>query len=176
MNIGPTKKNVSHGSGRFKIAELGKAGENVVLEEGVLIFHPNNVEIGDNVYVGHNTILKAYHENKMIIGSHSWIGQGCFFHSAGGLEVGRAVGIGPCVKIITSQHIADDKDVPVLFSPIDFAPVVLKDGCDIGVGATILPGVTVGLGAIVGAGAVVVKDVPDCEIWVGNPARFLKAR
>ena len=38
---------------------------------------------------------------------------------------------------------------------LEFAPVVLDDGCDIGIGAIILPGVTVGSGAQVGAGAVV---------------------
>ena len=27
---------------------------------------------------------------------------------------------------------------------------------------------------MVGAGSVVVKDVPAYEVWVGNPARFIK--
>ena len=40
---------------------------------------------------------------------------------------------------------------------LEFAPVVLEDGCDLGVGAIILPGVTVGKGAQVGAGAVVTR-------------------
>lgn len=46
----------------------------------------------------------------------------------------------------------------------------------IGTNAVVLPGVTIGDGAIIGAGAVVTKDVPPWEIWVGNPARFLKMR
>ena len=44
----------------------------------------------------------------------------------------------------------------------------------IGTSATILPGITIGNNAIVGAGAVVTKNVPDNEVWIGNPARFYK--
>ena len=140
------------------------------------MFHPDTIEIGDDVYIGHYTILKGYFQNKMQIGNHTWIGQGCFFHSAGGLEIGQAVGIGPMVKIITSYHVDDNIDIPVYFNETRFAKVVLKDGCDIGVGSTILPGITIGQGAIVGAGSVVTHDVPDYQVWVGVPARFLRHR
>ena len=44
----------------------------------------------------------------------------------------------------------------------------------IGTSATILPGITIGTNAIVGAGAVVTKNVPDNEVWIGNPAKFFK--
>lgn len=166
----------SHGSGEFRPEQFRRLGRGVVFEAGVLVFHPENVSVGDGVYVGHNAILKGYHLNEMILGDGCWIGQGCFFHSAGGLTVGEAVGVGPMVKILTSEHLADRLDVPVLHSPLRFAPVRLGRGCDVGAGAVILPGVTVGEGAIVGAGAVVTRDVPDYEVWAGNPARRLRGR
>lgn len=50
-------------------------------------------------------------------------------------------------------------------------PTVLKEGCSVGSGAVILPGLTIGKGAMIGAGAVVTVDVPDGETWVGVPAR-----
>ena len=53
-------------------------------------------------------------------------------------------------------------------------PTVVKEGAFIGSGAVILCGVTIGRGAAIGAGAVVTRDVPAGEVWVGNPARFLK--
>lgn len=37
----------------------------------------------------------------------------------------------------------------------------------------ILPGVTIGNNVVVAAGAVVTKDIPDNEIWGGNPAHFI---
>jgi len=80
------------------------------------------------------------------------------------------------VKIITSQHREAGREVPVLFSPIEFAPVVIEDGCDLGVGSIILPGVTVGRGAVVGAGAVVSRDIPAYAVAAGVPARILRYR
>jgi acetyltransferase-like isoleucine patch superfamily enzyme len=170
------KLNKSHGDGRFKRSALSRAGKNIVIEKGVLVFHPENVEIGNNVYIGHNSILKGYYKNRLVIGDNTWIGQGCFFHSAAGLHIGSAVGIGPNVIILTSQHAGDDAKKPVLFTDIKFQPVSIGDGSDIGAGAIILPGVTIGALAIIGAGAVVTKDVPPREIWAGNPAKLLRKR
>ena len=53
-------------------------------------------------------------------------------------------------------------------------PTIVKRGASIGAGSTILCGVTIGENAMIGAGSVVTKDVPAGEVWVGNPARFLK--
>ncbi|HKC62738.1 MAG TPA: acyltransferase, partial [Pyrinomonadaceae bacterium] len=44
----------------------------------------------------------------------------------------------------------------------------------IGANSTLLPGVHVGRNALVGAGAVVVNDVPDGKVVVGNPAHVIK--
>ena len=53
-------------------------------------------------------------------------------------------------------------------------PTLVKKGASIGANATILCGVTVGENAMIGAGSVVTRNVPDNEIWVGNPAALLK--
>jgi acetyltransferase-like isoleucine patch superfamily enzyme len=55
-----------------------------------------------------------------------------------------------------------------------FAPVHIKEGAWLASRCTILPGVTVGKHAVVAAGAVVTKDVPDYELWGGNPAVKIK--
>jgi len=176
MKLSPSKKNQSHGSGEFRLQDFRRLGQGVVFEKGVLVFHPENIEIGNNVYIGHYTILKGYYKNLMSIGDDSWIGPQCFLHSAGGLQIGRAVGIGPKVTILTSQHQALNRSIPVYFSPLKFAEVVLEDGCDIGAGSIILPGVTIGEGAIIGAGAVVAHNVPPYEIWAGVPAQKINER
>lgn len=46
----------------------------------------------------------------------------------------------------------------------------------IGTGSIITGNVRIGRSTIVGAGSVVTKDIPDNEIWAGNPARFVKRR
>lgn len=166
----------SHGTGRFERSQFRALGEGVVFEEGALVFHPENVSIGDRVYVGHQAILKGYYKNELTIGEGTWIGQQCFLHAAGGIAIGRDVGIGPGVKVLTSTHGEPGPELPIMDGPIGFAQVVLGDGCDIGVGAIILPGVTVGAGAQVGAGAVVTRDVPPRAVVAGNPARVLRYR
>lgn len=166
----------SHGTGRVHPTDFCSLGEGVVFEEGVLVFHPENIEIGKHVYVGHYTILKGYYRNKMVIGDDTWIGQQCFFHSAGDILIGKSVGIGPGVKIITSFHEEEGRNTPILHSRLEFAPVRIEDDCDIGVGAIILPGVTIGKGVQVGAGAVVSKDLPPYAVAAGMPARVIRMR
>lgn len=50
----------------------------------------------------------------------------------------------------------------------------VQKGASIGAGSTILCGVTIGENSMIGIGSVVTKDVPAGEVWVGNPAHFLK--
>ena len=170
------RKNASHGDGTFGVEDFKHLGDNVVFERHSLVFHPENISIGDNVYIGHHAILKGYHSSEMIIGDDCWIGQGCFFHSAGGITIGRAVGIGPGVKLLTSSHSDTNPDIPIMHNELTFAPIRIGDGADLGVGAIVLPGVTIGEGAQIGAGAVVTRDVPPGATVVGNPARVMKRK
>lgn len=36
--------------------------------------------------------------------------------------------------------------------------------------------VKIGANAIIGAGSIVTKDIPENEVWAGNPARFIRKR
>lgn len=170
------KRFSSHGSGEFTTTDFRAFGNNVVLEPGVLVFHPENIELGDNVYVGHQTILKGYHAGSLRIGSDTWIGQQCFLHGAGGLSIGQGVGIGPGVRIITSTHQDPGPQRPIMEGAIQFAPVSIGDGSDLGIGAIVLPGVQIGRGVQVGAGAVVCNDLPDLAVAAGVPARIQRYR
>lgn len=117
----------SEGKGEFTLSQLGGCGENVVIEDGVRIFHPENIYIGDNVYIGHDTILKGYYKHDLIIGSNSWIGQQCFIHGAGGVTIGEFAGIGPNVRIHAAYH--TDPDIPdstICFRRLHSLPFILK--------------------------------------------------
>jgi acetyltransferase-like isoleucine patch superfamily enzyme len=167
----------SHGTGAFDRADLAACGEGTVFEPGALVFHPENVEIGRGVYVGHHAILKGYYRNRMRIGDGTWIGQQAFLHAAGGLTIGARVGIGPAVKIITSSHeLPADRALAIMDGALKLAAVVIEDGCDIGTGAIVLPGVRIGRGAQIGAGAVVTRDVPEGAIALGVPAAVTRVR
>ena len=52
----------------------------------------------------------------------------------------------------------------------------IKNDVWIGMGCFIKAGVHIGNGAVVGMGSVVTHDIPDYEIWAGNPARLIRKR
>ena len=135
------------------------------------IADPENMQIAPEVKIG----VRAFLRGKINIGRGSWIGDGASLHGEGGLTIGENVGIGPHVVILTSQHDLQGNG-EIMRNPLIMRVVILEDGCDIGVNATILPGVTVGKGAQVGAGAVVTRDVPPLAIVAGNPARVIGRR
>lgn len=55
--------------------------------------------------------------------------------------------------------------------PSEFAKTHVAYGATIGANATIVAGVRIGSQAMVGAGSVVIRDVLDHALMVGNPAR-----
>jgi acetyltransferase-like isoleucine patch superfamily enzyme len=166
----------SHGTGRFEPAELGALGDGCVIEEGVLIWQPATVRLGAGVYVGHRAMLRGDTRGELVVGDGSWIGQDAYMHSAGSIRIGRKVGIGPRVSILTSTHEETPPPAAIIDAPLEFGPVEVGDGCDIGLGAILLPGTTLGAGVQVGAGSVVSGEVPDGAIVAGVPARLLRRR
>lgn len=164
----------SLGSGRVEPADLGGLGEGTLIEPGVRIFGPAFVRLGEKVYVGHDTFIRAYPQGPLTVGDGCWLGPGCFINSFGGVTLGKRVGLGPGVKIISSVHQGGQADVAIIDTPLSAAHVVIEDGADIGAGAILLPGARVGAGAQVGAGAVVNSEVAAHSVVAGVPARPIR--
>ena len=79
------------------------------------------------------------------------------------------------VFISDADHNFSDRETPIRLQGDSFlGAVTLRDGCWIGIGAVILPGVTVGRNAVVAANAVVTDDVPDHAVVGGIPARVIR--
>ncbi|NEU69909.1 acyltransferase [Spirosoma agri] len=55
------------------------------------------------------------------------------------------------------------------------APVIIRDRVFIGSHVTILKGVTIGEDAVIAAGSVVTRNVPDNQLWGGNPAQLIRS-
>lgn len=172
----PRPKPRSHGEGVVAPNLIQNMGQNVVIEAGVRIFNPENIHLGNGIYIGHDSMLIGYHQGLLKIASGAWIGPRCYLHAAGGIYIGEKTGIGPDVRILTSIHEADASLGPVIEEALSFAPVEIGPGCDIGLGAILLPGVKIGMGAVVGAGSVVTREIPPYEIWAGVPARKIRVR
>jgi sugar O-acyltransferase (sialic acid O-acetyltransferase NeuD family) len=87
------------------------------------------------------------------VGDHAVVMPGCVFTHDN--EIGDCVtfGAGVCVS----------------------GGVSIKSCAYVGAGALIREGVVVGRGSTVGLGSVVLRDIPDNEVWVGAPAKRLRA-
>ena len=121
-----------------------------------------NAKIGENCNICSHCLI----ENDVIIGNNVTIKSGVQIWD--GIEIEDDVFIGANVSFTNDKYPkSKNKDWKLLKTSI-------KRGASIGAGSTILPGITIGKNVVIGAGSVVTKDVPDEEVWVGNPARMHK--
>lgn len=77
-------------------------------------------------------------------------------------DIGHDTTIGSFTTIYTRVNIGGD--------------IHIGEDCVIGTGVTIKPGITIGNNVTIGGGAVVVKNVPDDVVIVGNPAKVIKTK
>ena len=122
----------------------------------------SNCTIGDNCNICSHCLI----ENDVKIGNNVTIK--CGVQIWDGIEIEDDVFIGANVTFTNDKY-------PKSKNP-DWTLLRTKicKGASIGAGSTILPGITIGTNAIVGAGSVVTKSIPDNELWLGNPARFVR--
>ncbi|NLW83633.1 MAG: glycosyltransferase [Phycisphaerae bacterium] len=130
--------------------------------------HGGSIHIGNQVRIRHNVILRTC-TGTIQIGDRVSIGYNCIFHGQGGITIGRDVLISPGVSIFAQNH-GIIKDKKIREQPNTYKGIKIGDDVWIGANAIILDGVTVGNGAVIGAGAAVTTNIPDYEIWAGNPA------
>ena len=88
------------------------------------------------------------------------------------VTIGDDCFIGPNVSIYTACHSTDPVERN---SRREWAlPVTIGNNVWIGGSVTILPGIKIGNNVTIGAGSVVVNDIPDGCIAVGNPCRVVR--
>jgi len=91
--------------------------------------------------------------------------------NGGGIEFGDNVIVSAGVHVLTHSHQFNKKNWRDLDEVKSNKPTLVGDYVFIGVNAMIMPTCKrIGKYSVIGAGAIVTKDVPDCEIWAGNPA------
>lgn len=137
--------------------------------------------VGKKVSVGHSFICD--YGCNISIGNNVSINTGCTFVDCNKIIIGNNVLIAPNVQIYTATHPVElnerltpteTEDGTAYIRHTYALPVTIEDGCWIGGGVIILPGVTIGRGSVIGAGSVVTKSVPANSLAVGNPCKVIR--
>jgi acetyltransferase-like isoleucine patch superfamily enzyme len=123
---------------------------------------------GQNSCIGFGTIIT---HSTAQIGENVSIGSNC---TIGTVTISNNVLIGSNVDILSGrrQHDFSDLNKPIKDQRLSLQMIFVGEGSWIGNSAVIMA--NIGKHCIVGAGSVLVEDLPDYSVAVGNPARVIK--
>lgn len=139
---------------RLFLFSRGTGSDNRLGPKGRFI-HPEEVLLGDNVYIAPN-----------------------FHISARNLSIGNNVLIGPNLLLECDDHNFKiiGKTIWSTMSDRVLGFVTIEDDVWIGGNVTILKNVIIGEGAVIGASSLVTKSMPPYTICFGSPCRPVKVR
>lgn len=162
-------------------------GENIVAYGKVFVSinRTANIKIYDNVIFRSHTkynqigIYKPVSicvdpDCELIIGRHSAF-SGTSIYVANSIKIGEYSNFGSNTSIWDSDfHPLNHQLRQKSIDGATKKPIQIGADVFIGANAIILKGVTIGNKAVLGAGSVVSKNIPEGQVWAGNPARFIK--
>jgi acetyltransferase-like isoleucine patch superfamily enzyme len=160
-------------NGRIKIINRGLValGDNVVINSG-----KNHNVIGGDI----RTNFIVHRGAEFTVGNNSGLSNSTFVCSLGIVIESDVLVGGGCRFYDTDFHSIDYEQRTNPFkngladNDIYSEKILIKRGAWIGGGSIILKGITIGEKSIVGAGSVVSKNIPDGEIWAGNPIKYIR--
>jgi UDP-2-acetamido-3-amino-2,3-dideoxy-glucuronate N-acetyltransferase len=142
--------------------------DEVSIGEGTKIWHFSHIQkgasIGKNCVLGQNVNVG----NNVTIGNFVKIQNNVSVYE--GVELEDYVFCGP--SMVFTNILVPRCKYPQRGSEF-YSKTLVKVGASLGANCTIVCGVTIGKHALVGAGSVVIKDVNDYELIVGNPGRVI---
>lgn len=129
---------------------VGKAGNDVWIEQTFWCDYGFNIELGDNFYSNHNLVILDC--AKVVFGKNCLVGPNCGFYAG--------------------THPLDPEQRN---KGLEFAkPIYVGDNVWIGGNVVVMPGVKIGSNSVIGAGSVVTRDIPEGVLALGSPCKVIK--
>jgi acetyltransferase-like isoleucine patch superfamily enzyme len=145
--------------------------------------HPQALVETDSIGEGTRVWAFAHVMKDSVIGKNCNIGDHAFVEShvtiGDGVTIKNGVAVWDGVSLANNVFVGPNavftNDVnpraQVKKGPSQYVATKVQEGASIGANATVVCGITIGRYAFIGAGTVVIRDVPDYALMVGNPAR-----
>lgn len=145
------------------VHETAVVDKGAIIGKGTRIWHFSHISasaiIGNNCIIGQN----VYIGDKVKIGNGVKIQNNVSVYE--GVAVEDDVFIGPSVvftNVINPRAFIERKS--------EYKNTIVQEGATLGANSTVVCGNNIGKYALIGAGSVVTKNIPDYELWYGNPA------
>ncbi len=165
-------------------AEQAQKSQSFPVEKVASYFVHDSTIVDEDVQIGQGTSI--WHFSHVLknsrIGKNCRIGQNVVIGP--NVDVGNGVKIQNNVSVYEGVTLEDDVfcGPSMVFTNVynprseisrmnELRTTLVKRGATLGANCTILCGVTIGRYAFIGAGAVVLKDIPDYALVVGNPGK-----
>lgn len=165
----------------FEINYLGDEGSGFFdwnsIDQFILGIGDNRIrqKVADLILSQKKTILNVIHPSS-IISNYATFGTGNFI--AASVTVNALAKIADnCILntgCIVEHECSIESGAHIAPGTVLAGNVTVGKNSFIGANTVVKQGVKIGNGVTIGAGSVVIKDIPDNDIWVGNPAKKLK--
>lgn len=167
---------------REQLERMGFAalGEDVKISSYARFYGTERIRIGSHVRIDDFCILSAG-AGGIVVGDYVHLSPYSFLVGQAAIELHDFTGLSWQAGVFSSSDDFSGRwltnpTVPEIYRRPYHAPVRLERHALVGAGSLILPGVTVGEGVAIGAQSLVTKDCAPFKIYVGMPARPIKAR
>lgn len=164
----------------FMARKFQKWGRGSWLQPKATLRSPKSIVVGEGVFIREHAWLNVTENQQkgkptLIINDGTYIGRFAQINAYKDVVIEKYVLISDRVFISDVDHGYENPEIPIMYQEVRYkGSVRLCEGCWIGIGATILPGVTVGKNSVIAANAVVSNDVPDRCVVAGIPARIIR--
>lgn len=168
--------------GMATIAENVSIGEHTVIYDDVII--GNNVSIGASSILGSEqsanerdldgSILSFPHLGKLIIGNKAKIGVDCIISK--GVFDDTTIGEGTIIdsRCLIGHNSTIGRNVFVSSCCQIGGSVTIQDNAILFSNVKTRQWISIGYKSVIGQGSLVIRDVPDGEMWFGSPAKYVR--